>query len=103
MTKASLIVSLSTRPSADGHELLALPDCVDWLEVRADLVGGISTDWLRSHFKGRLQFNLRSSGAGGACEYDSVERKRRLMAAAASYDRIELEADRDISPELLAA
>ena len=54
MTKASLIASLMALPSGTGAKLTALPDSAEWLEVRADLLGDINTEWLRSHFKGRL-------------------------------------------------
>lgn len=105
MIKASLIVSLTTPPSPSGAELTALPDCVDWLEVRADLVGEIPVEWLRSRFRGRLMFasRSRSEGGGGADGADSPhERERRLLAAARTYDRVELEADRDLTASVLA-
>ena len=44
---ASLIATLFEPPSADGAELTALPDTVEWLEVRADRVGDIDPEWLR--------------------------------------------------------
>ena len=103
MAKASLIASLRQPPSADGRELLGLPDCVDWLEVRADLCGEIPVEWLRSHFNGRLQFSLRSSGAGGQSSHGSGDRLRRLMGAASWYDRIELESSSDLDATLLSA
>ena len=48
MSKATLIATLRTPPSQDGHELTALPEPVAWLEVRADLVGDLDADWLHS-------------------------------------------------------
>ena len=66
MAKPSLIASLITPPSANGAELTSLPASVDWLEVRADLIGDINTDWLRSHFPGRLLYVLRSTAEGGS-------------------------------------
>ncbi len=95
MTKTSLIASLSAPPSPNGVELTALPDSVQWLEVRADLVGDIDADWLRDHFRGRLIYSLR------AHEPDGHLRQRRLAAAAETYDRVELDADRDFASELL--
>jgi 3-dehydroquinate dehydratase/shikimate dehydrogenase len=74
--------------------LTALSDAVEWLEVRADLVGDIDPDWLRSHFKGRLLYALRTDG-------DALNRLQRLKTAARFYDRIELEAETDLSEELL--
>lgn len=100
MTTASLIATLLDSPSPDGAELAALPESVEWLEVRADLLGDLDPDWLRSHFRGRLVYALRSHG--GRNESDSETRRhQRLMWASRFYDRVELEADRDLSDELL--
>ena len=92
MTQASLIATLLAPPSLNGAELTTLPGSVQWLEVRADLVGEIDTDWLRDHFRGRLIYSFRN---------DSLDRQQRLIAAAERYDRVELDADRDFSTELL--
>ncbi len=92
MTHASLITSLVEPPSPDGTELTALPDSVEWLEVRADLLGDIDPDWLRNHFRGRLLYSLRN--------YQEPDRPERLKNAARFYDRIEL-APRDLSEDLL--
>ena len=89
MLRASLIATLSEPPSPDGAELAALPDSVEWLEVRADLVGDIDPDWLRSHFRGRLLYSSRSHD------------RYRLEKAARFYDRIELQADHGFSENLL--
>ncbi len=89
MARPSLIATLSELPSTDGAELAALPDSVEWLEVRADLVGDIDPDWLRSHFRGRLLYSSRS------------HEPYRLEKAAGFYDRIELQADQDLSADLL--
>jgi 3-dehydroquinate dehydratase/shikimate dehydrogenase len=102
MIKAALIGTLMTPPSPSGAELTGLPPAVDWLEVRADLVGDVDPDWLRSHFKGRLLYSLRSSEAGGDSSDSLSQRHRRLATAALKYDRVELEADRDLSPALLS-
>src|SRR5215204_1419980 len=93
MRPASLIATLSELPSPDGAELTALPNSVDWLEVRADLLGDPDPEWLRSHFPGRLLYTLRT--------YDGPDRLQRLKVAAGLYDRIELEGARDLSEELL--
>jgi len=72
------------------------------LEVRADLLGDLSPEWLRSHFDGQLLYVLRSKAEGG--EYgDSLEQRRqRLAAAARHYDLIEIEGNTDLSESLLA-
>lgn len=92
MTQTSLIASLLASPSANGEELTNLPASVQWLEVRSDLVTELDTDWLRDRFPGRLIYSFRG---------DSVDRQERLITAAATYDRVELDADRDFTPELL--
>jgi 3-dehydroquinate dehydratase/shikimate dehydrogenase len=92
MTQASLIATLLTPPSPNGAELSKLPESVQWLEVRADLVGELDPDWLRNHFRGRLIYAFGD---------DAIDRQQRLLTAAERYDRVELEADRDFAPELL--
>ena len=89
MARASLIATLIEPPSIGGADLTALPDAVEWLEVRADVVGDIDPDWLRDHFKGKLLYSLRSG--------DEPNRLERLKTAAGFYDRIELEVTTDTS------
>ena len=95
MPGPSLIATLFDPPSPDGAELTALPDSVDWLEVRADRTGDIDPAWLRDHFKGRLLYSFRSESG--------LDRSQRLKTAAEFYDRIELEIETDASDELLRA
>jgi 3-dehydroquinate dehydratase / shikimate dehydrogenase len=102
MTKATLIATLQTPPSPGGRELLALPESVGWLEVRADMAGDLNADWLRSRFPGRLLYSLRSLAEGGRFAGSPAQRHERLRRAARSYDLIELEGERDFSPALLA-
>lgn len=101
MIEASPIAVLTTPPSASGAEFSTLPDSVRWLEVRADLLGDISPDWLRDHFKGRLWYTLRSRAEGGRFSDSQPQREGRLRWAAGHYDRVELEGDRDFSQTLL--
>jgi 3-dehydroquinate dehydratase / shikimate dehydrogenase len=93
MAHASLIATLIDPPSPDGAELTALPDSVEWLEVRADLLGDIDPEWLRSHFRGRLLYSLKT--------HETPDRHQRLKTAARFYDRVELQANTDLSDELL--
>jgi 3-dehydroquinate dehydratase/shikimate dehydrogenase len=58
MTRASLIATLSSTPSPDGKELAALPSCVEFLEVRRELVGQLSPEWIRHHFRGEPLYEL---------------------------------------------
>lgn len=99
MAHASLIATLLEPPSTDGAELASLPEPVEWLEVRADRVGDIDPEWLRSHFKGRLLYALRTDD--GRDQF--ANRTQRLEAAARGYDRVELEVAIDryesIAPE----
>ena len=95
MPRASLIATLFEPPSPDGAELTALPDSVEWLEVRADRVGDIDPEWLRDHFKGRLLYAFRTE------DCTASNRPERLKNAARFYDRIELEVETDTAEELL--
>ena len=99
--RASLIATLAEPP--DDGVLAALPRSVDWLELRADLCGEIPAAWLRERFPGRLLYTLRSRGEGGAFEGSLSRRRQRLAAAAADFDWIDLEAERDLNDPLLEA
>lgn len=98
MARASLIATLTNPPSPDGAELTMLSDAVEWLEVRADATGDIDPDWLRSHFKGRLIYALRTHD-----RQTTLDRPQRLINAARFYDLVELEAEIDTAEELLNA
>ena len=102
MQKATLIATLTTPPSTEGAELSALPETVEWLEVRSDLLVDLSPDWLRSHFRGRLLYALRSSSEGGDFAGPLRQRHERLLKAARGYDLVELEAERDLTADVLA-
>lgn len=93
MGYASLIATLLDPPSPDGAELSALPDSVEWLEVRADRLGEIDPEWLRQHFRGKLLYSLR--------DYNDPDRRERLLRASLVYDRIELDARTDLAEEVL--
>jgi 3-dehydroquinate dehydratase/shikimate dehydrogenase len=97
--RASLIATLAEPP--DDGVLAGLPPSVDWLELRADLCGEIPASWLRERFPGRLLYTLRSRGEGGQYEGSLAKRRQRLAAAAADFDRVDLEADRDLNDTLL--
>ena len=95
---ATIIGSVTRQPSAEDLGGLAT---VDVLEIRADLVGEVDLDELRAHFGGRLLYTLRSRSEGGAGPEGGHEREERLLAAAAVYDLVDLEAQRDLYPEIL--
>jgi 3-dehydroquinate dehydratase/shikimate dehydrogenase len=100
MSKAILAATLST--SLSSSDELSLPNEAQWLETRADLVGDISCDWLRDRFRGHLLYTLRSRDEGGCFDGDQDERRRRLLRAARHYDLTDLEAERDLTPDLLS-
>jgi 3-dehydroquinate dehydratase / shikimate dehydrogenase len=102
MAEAVLVAELTAPPAADGRELRELPPAVGCLEVRADRVGDLDPDWLRCRFPGRLLYTLRSAAEGGAFAGSQEQRRSRLLAAAARYDLVDLEGDRDSAPELLS-
>jgi 3-dehydroquinate dehydratase / shikimate dehydrogenase len=79
------------------------PPAVRYVEVRADLAGDLTPDSLRAHISGALLYTLRSTGAGGGCADPTDRRRARLIAAADRYDYVDLEVDRDLHPDVLAA
>ncbi len=97
---ASLVATL-TGPWTP--QLAAGLEGVEWLEVRADLVGDLDPEPLRAAFPGKLLYTLRSRAEGGAFDGSPERRKRRLLDAASRYDRVDLEGARDLAPELLTA
>ena len=54
MAQPLLIATLANISPATESQLSLLPPSVNWLEVRADLVGDLDPDWLRARFPGRL-------------------------------------------------
>ncbi len=101
MKKTDLVATLTSPPTDSGNEIRELPPEVGTLEVRADLLGKVDPDWLRDRFGGRLVYTLRSRAEGGAYEGGKQGRRKKLAAAARTYDLVDLEGDRDLFPELL--
>jgi 3-dehydroquinate dehydratase / shikimate dehydrogenase len=98
--RATLVATLCDGSFAPADADLA---AVDWLEVRADLAGDLDAARFAGRFPGKLLYTLRSRAEGGAFEGSPERRKRRLLEAAARFDLIDLEAARDLSPEILKA
>jgi 3-dehydroquinate dehydratase / shikimate dehydrogenase len=71
------------------------------VEVRADLADDIDPEPLRAGCEATLVYSLRSVDRGGAAGEPVPERHRRLLAAAERYDVVDLEAGRDLVPEVL--
>jgi 3-dehydroquinate dehydratase/shikimate dehydrogenase len=99
----TIVAALSTAVWKERGDLRALRGIASGLEVRADLAGDPDVSVLRGLFDGELIYSLRSAEYGGVFMGGAAERRRYLLAAARSYDVVELELDRDLTPELLAA
>ena len=102
MPQAMIVATLMAPPAANGEELSSLPSAVNWLEVRADLVGDLDPDWLRTHFSGKLIYTLRSKAEGGNFGGSARQRRQRLLKNAKHYDLMDLEGERDLLAEILA-
>src|SRR6266496_1714756 len=99
----AIVATLTTAVWRERRDLHALRGTVSGLEVRADLTGDLDLGLLRAVFDGELIYSLRSAEYGGGFFGSPAERRNRLLAAAVLYDVVELEVDRDLTPELLAA
>lgn len=99
MDSVQVVAAVASPPSANA--LRALPRAVSWLQIRADLAGDIPAAWLRNQSPGNLLYSLRSRSCGGTFDGSWNERRSRLIAASSGYDLVELEAESDLSPEML--
>ncbi|HET9893366.1 MAG TPA: type I 3-dehydroquinate dehydratase [Streptosporangiaceae bacterium] len=95
---------VATLTSWGGQQSLPLPAApgMRCIEVRADLTGDVDTACLRSSLRGSLLYTLRSTAEDGCCPDPPHLRHRRLIAAADRYDLIDLEAARDLHPDVLS-
>ncbi len=98
---AFMIATLTEPPSAE--DLAELATKADALEVRADLTGDLDPDELRAGFGGQLIYTLRSRAEGGRDSSVGTDRWSRIGAASHGYDLVDLEAGRDLEPQLLDA
>lgn len=99
--RAAINAVLTGQLPFGGEEFSDLRGDADLVEVRADLLGEVDTARLRDQFGGRLVHCLRSADRGGAFDGSPAQRRARLLAAAEHYDIVDLEAGRDLVPELL--
>lgn len=99
----AIVATLTTAVWKERRDVHALRGTVSGLEVRADLTGDLDLDMLHALFDGELIYSLRSAEYGGGFVGTPEERLSCLLSAARSYDVVELEVDRDLTPELLAA
>jgi 3-dehydroquinate dehydratase/shikimate dehydrogenase len=79
------------------------PDGVDWIGLRADLLGDEAARDLAARLGRRAVYCLRSTAHGGRDESRPADRLGRLAAAAAWCDLVELEVGHDTEPEVLDA
>ncbi len=100
-TAATLVGCLVVPFDQLGAEGLADLEALDVLEVRADLVGDLDAALLRERFSGKLLYTLRSVDEWGQFEGGATDRGARLREAAQTYDFVDLEVARDLSPETL--
>lgn len=91
---------MTSPPAPEALERVA--ETVDVLEVRADLTPEPDLDALRAWFPGRILYTLRSEAEGGRFSGDLLERQTLLEGASHRFDLIDLEAERDLDPHLLA-
>src|SRR5271169_1014736 len=94
----------ATLARASSYEtLLEIPHAVTLLEVRGNLTENIPVGWLRRRFSGQLLYSLPSSASDGRFAGLLSTRHRVLIQAAREYDMVGMDADCDLSGEMLAA
>ena len=90
--RATLVATVTTLPDGSFAPLASELEGIDWLEIRADLVGDLDAARLSRLFPGKLLYTLRSRAEGGGFEGSPERRRKRLIEAAARYDLVDLEA-----------
>lgn len=103
MANVALVATLTAPLSSGVREITELPASVAWLQWRADMAGHVSASRLRAYFPGKLLYTLQSTRHGGVFTGTITERHSHILAAAPHYDLVELEAETDLTPELLSA
>ncbi|MYJ25340.1 MAG: type I 3-dehydroquinate dehydratase [Holophagales bacterium] len=99
---ATLVASLTEAPSASGDEVRSLSELADCLEVRAELGGDVAVELFFYVLACYVIYTLRSEAEGGRGTVEP-ERRAALLSAAAGYDLVDLEADRDLGRTVLDA
>lgn len=103
MANVALGATLTAPLSSGVREITELPASVAWLQWRADMAGHISVSRLRTCFSGKILYSLQSTRHGGVFAGPATERHSQILAAAPHYDLVELEAETDLTDELLSA
>jgi 3-dehydroquinate dehydratase/shikimate dehydrogenase len=99
----ALVATLDEKARAKCDLPRTMPKSVSWMQVRADLVGDISPEWLRAEFGGGLLYTLGNQSVGEERAPGPPRRERLIAAAAEGYDLIELDADTDTDAGVLDA
>jgi len=101
--RAAVVATLHSRSGTARAALRSLPAAVSAVEIRADLAGDLDPRELRGDRSVQLIYSLRSRRYGGRDAGAVAARRTRLRAAAAcGYDLVDLEAEHDLVPEVLA-
>ncbi len=102
MAESALMIGSLTSVPEPGAEIPALE--LAWaVEWRADLLGWVDAAPLGAHRDHRSIYTLRSRAEGGRGPSSPSERFEPLRAASATFDFVDLEAIRDLEPEVLSA
>lgn len=101
--RATLVATVTALPAGSFAPLASELEGVDWLEIRADLVGDLDASRVARLFPGKLLYTLRSRAEGGSFEGSPERRRKRLIEAAGRYDLVDLELARDLTPDVLKA
>jgi len=83
--------------------IIEIPDAVKLLRVGGDLTEGMAAASLRNRFSGELLYSLAPHRLNGQSAVPLTARHQCLVHAAREYDLVELDADCDLRPEVLAA
>src|ERR1043165_3090504 len=95
---AGLILSLNAANASSNAALRSLPSGVSAIRLRADLADDVDPGRIRDDCRRPLIYQLRRSAEDGS----DARRQQRLRDAAGRFDFIELDAECDLVPHLLA-
>jgi 3-dehydroquinate dehydratase/shikimate dehydrogenase len=96
----ALVATLMENPTLEA--LKEIPRQVSMLEVRGDSASLLPADLLRQYFPGELIYSTWRGIIDGSPSFPAA-RHCALKQAARDYDLVQLHADHDLTPEMLAA